>query len=246
MADPGGQEPNVTVYRSSWTVDGLVRAEGSPYGDYEPMQSSGQAVSDLLRWIEAEDNPFGMRVLDCRPLSLTTVSVTSKPEIASRFADLRRSTGKEYVGAAPPSSSRSECNLIYPAALEIKEGPLFKAMRFEDKWDIFLYDDLLYFSRSWTGILQFRARLEFSEKLVRLIWIESAQGERHAEPTSQAAKDVDFLIKSHLYRLEGPHSLPADVPDDPSIIAGFSISRYGRWASFATYDDTTSYKPWSR
>ena len=38
-----------------------------------------------LAWLEPAHNPFGLRVLDCRPFSTTMISATKDAAIAARF-----------------------------------------------------------------------------------------------------------------------------------------------------------------
>ena len=124
-----------------------------------PEESTEADVFSELRWIEAADNPFGIRVLDCRPVVLGLISTTTDPDIARRFLELRSSTGTEHFGHVPNDAIHSECDLTYPAEERPSEGPLFVAKEMEDKWNIYLYSDYLYFTRSWTGVLVSRARL---------------------------------------------------------------------------------------
>jgi len=50
---------------------------------------------------------------------------------------------------------------------------------------------------------------------------------------------VDYLIRSHLYRLPLPHPLPKSVGQDPRELALFSFSQYGRYGLYGTFADTT-------
>jgi len=108
----------------------------------------------------------------------------------------------------------------------------------EDKWDIYLWDGYLYFARSWTDELIFRAKVNLSDRGMKIPAVDArsqiVKGDR-----SLAVRQVDFLVKSHLFKQEVPHTLPLDLPDDPQQIAMYSFQLFGRWASYATYEDTT-------
>ena len=54
-----------------------------------------------------------------------------------------------------------------------------------------------------------------------------------------AVREVDFLVKAHLYGRQTPHPLPRDLPEEKRVIALYSFSKHGRRACFATYEDTT-------
>lgn len=228
------------VYRSGPTVDVASITPGNPYG---AGRAQGIAESADPTWIEPYHNPFGMRVLDCRPITHKHVSVTSSQEIADRFASLRHASGNEHVGTAPPGAQVFRCELVYPT-LVMSHGPVFRASAMEDKWDIFFFDGYLYFARSWSGNLILRARVEAADEL-RVTAVEGpSDGRRDGVNTPLSVIDVDFLIKSHLFRQEIPHGVPLEIPNDPSTVATWSMSAFGRWASFATYGDPTSYDPW--
>lgn len=191
----------------------------------------------VLNWIEADSNPFGVRILDCRPFTQETIPVTNDPEIAARYLSLRQSDGREYKGRSPEDSATIECRLAYPYQGEVLDGILFKAQQMGDKWDIYLYDGHIYFARSWTGDLVFRARLASSGEEVVLTELEAGKELADGQPQF-AVRQVDFLVKSHLFRRAVPHPLPEGFPEDPRQIAAFSMSQFGRWASYATYADT--------
>jgi len=193
---------------------------------------------DKLTWLNERSNPFKVRCLDCRPFCRSMVSTTKDITIAVRFTEPRKATGEQYIGKLPSNGITLKCDLTYLHNGQDKEGALFRAEVMEDKWDIYLYAGFLYLTRSWTGDLVFRAKIDFSESQANITRIDA-----NALVASQnnlfIINQVDFLVKSHLYKLEVPHPLPKDLPTDNQTIALFSFSQYGRWASFATYDDTS-------
>lgn len=195
-------------------------------------------IFSKLTWLEPDQNPFGMRVLDCRPFSTAMMSSTKDETIAAKFLHLRHSTGEEHRGKQPPDAVVVPCNLIYPFNGESRDGPLFKAQQMEDKWDIYLYDGHLYFARSWTADLVFRAKIDFQKSEAVITSVE-ANRERVGDDPQLAVRMVDFLMKTHLYRQEAPHPLPKDFPEDNRTIALYSFSEYGRWAFYASFEDTT-------
>lgn len=208
-------------------------------------QPAPESPVSHLSWVEAEQNPYRVRILDCRNVTQTMLSTTSNPHIAARFIELRKSTGEQHRSKVPPNALRIECNLRYPHQEDTQDGPLFVAEVMEDKWDIYMFDGYLYFSRSWTGGLVFRTKIEFTSQEAIISSVE-ANSEVASGDASLAVRQVDFLVKSHLYRREVPHPLPPGFPDDPQQIALYSFSQYGRWASFATYEDTTRPAPHTR
>lgn len=197
----------------------------------------GDDLFTQLQWLEADQNPFRLRVLDCRPFSTTMISTTSDPTIAARFSQLRTASGEEYRGRQPEDAVAVPCRLSYPFRGDAQDGALFTAQQMEDKWDIYLFDGYLYFARSWTGDLVFRARIRCQAGEAVITTIEASRARALQDP-ALAVRMVDFLVKTHLYHTEAPHPLPRDFPQNNQSIALYSFSEYGRWAFFASFDDT--------
>jgi hypothetical protein len=190
-----------------------------------------------VRWVEPHESPFRVRCVDCRPLSSTMVSTTRDVLVASSFHDLRRSNGERFRDTLPEDPVTVRCALQYPYLKGWTEGPLCKASQMEEKWDVFLFENTLYFARSWTGSLIFTASAALTQgKLL----VERISADRAATGGDRVfiVRAVDFLIKSHLYHLAVPHPIPDGFPDDAERIALYSFGEYGRMASFATYEDT--------
>ena len=208
----------------------LVKRRKSTQTDTDPLGE--------MRWSPASDSPFGFAFVDCRGFSQTMLSATNDPKVVESYTVLRDSSGEQYRGQVPEDAKRCECNLEYPHQGETHDGPIFKAEVMEDKWDIYLFDGYLYFARSWTGTLEYRATITFSEDGARVTAVEARNALAGEEPFYPVAA-VDYLIRSHLYRLAVPHPLPKSVGKDPRKLALFSFSQYGRYGLFGTFEDTT-------
>ena len=191
------------------------------------------------RWIPAAESRFGIEVFDCSSFCQNMVSMTSDQDVAARFVALRSSTGEEHRGTLPPSPVTIDCNLAYPFTGEPQDGGLFRAEVMEDKWDIYLYDNSLYFARSWTGQLIYvtTVSIEQGEARITTVVVDS-----ETNPDAQfVVGAVDYLIKSHIYRLLVPHPLSQQIPRDAKSLTLFSFSQFGRWARFGTYEKTTEF-----
>lgn len=191
-----------------------------------------------LKWLERDQNPYNMRCLDVRSFTTTMVSTAADRHQAAKFQQLRNSRGEQYIGETPETPSHIDCQLVYPHRGSTRDGAIFMAKVMEDKWDAFLWEGYIYFTRSWTGILVYKAKIDFWETQAIISSIDSLQvGVQGGTWVAIAA--VDYLVKSHLYRREAPHTLPPTIPEDDMGIAAFSFKEYGRWASYATFEDTT-------
>lgn len=191
-----------------------------------------------VRWLAPQENPFGIDILDCRVYATTTLSATNSPEIAARYCKLRDSTGEELRGKRPERARSLTCSLTYPMRNKPTEGPLFKAEQMEDKWDIYFYDGHLYFRRSWTGDLVFRAHIEFEEHKATVTTVDASS----VDDDALALAQVDFLIKSHLLGLEVPHPLPKNLGKNPYTLAIYSLALFGRRGFYGTMTNTLELK----
>jgi hypothetical protein len=196
-------------------------------------------IFSQLVWLEPDQNPFGLRILDCRPFSTTMISTTKDPNIAARFTHLRSVRGEEHRGRHPEDALIVPCNLTYLFNGESRDSPLFVAQQMEDKWDIYQYDGYLYFARSWTSDLALRATIAFKEKEAVITEIEANRA-KVLDDSALAVKMVDFLVKTHLYHQEAPHPFPQGIPEEKKTLALYSFSEYGRWAFYGSFEDTTT------
>ena len=193
----------------------------------------------IPRWLAKDDegNPFNVGGFDCLAFVNSLLATTDKQAIAESYLSLRNSVGDEYKIKLPEQAGELACDLRYAYPGEVSEGVLFKAKQMEEKWDIYLYGDRIYFCRSWTGELIFVA--EFSgtgtEIVIGRIW---ATKEGADTDEQLAIRQVDYLIKEHLFNRHVPHPLPGSIPNEPQAVGLYSFSQYGNKCCFATYEDT--------
>jgi len=142
-------------------------------------------------WVPAGANPFGVDIVDCRPITHDVVAFTSDQEIADSFLRLRESDGREHVPLEAAQALTTDCYLVYPPATGADDGPLFKAAQMEDKWDIYLYRPYLYSARSWTGSLIYRALTHFADDSSSIVKIAYDQRVNET-PNSRSALSTFF------------------------------------------------------
>jgi hypothetical protein len=162
------------------------------------------------------------------------ISTTSNAEIANTYTRLRSSTGEELRSQVFNPALSIPCNLTYNVAKHIPDGPVFKSQVMEEKWYIYMYDDHLYFCRSWGGELFYRVTLQRERSALRVLLVEA--GHKTAEKIT--LRDVDFLIKSHVLSAKALHPLPQELGRDTQKLALFSFSAYGRLGLYGTFDET--------
>jgi hypothetical protein len=187
-------------------------------------------------WIPADQNPFYLRIMDCRPFTQTATSATADPELARLFVISRRADGSRRRGNMPPNASTAPCNLTYKLNVELHEEAVFRTREMEEKWDIDYFDEKLYFSRSWTGDLVFVATVAREAGVFTISAVNSEM--KRQDESLMVIRDVDFLVKTYVFGREVPHSIPRELPSLERAILTYSFSVFGRAASFASYEDT--------
>lgn len=102
------------------------------------------------------------------------------------------------------------------------------------KWDIYIYDSVFLFVRSWTGQLKHRAFAEIGDTDIRIRQIETS-----LDDVEMAPQAVYFILGTHAMGRVLPHTIPHDTPNVPQEIALMSFSMYGNLGCYATYEDIT-------
>lgn len=200
-----------------------------------PKPDAGDTIASL-RWVPAAENPFGVELLDCREFAGGTEAWTRDQTLVASFDSLRRSAGEELREQSATPRLRTACRLVYPVKDEPEEGPFFMAQVMEEKWDIFLYGERLYLTRSWTGELVYAAALRFASASLEVLAVEDFGEPREEGPTAVAV--VDFLIRSHLARLTTPYPLPTHLGRSELSLALYGFHNYGRFGRLGTFADT--------
>ncbi len=127
-------------------------------------------------------------------------------------------------------SATVSVSLKYPHNGAALRGIVFKAKEMECKWDIYIYDDIFYFTRSWTGNLLFKAAAKINADSIEITTIEYPA----AEDQDLSISNVHFLIMSHALGRVFPHMVPPISSNED--IALYSFSTFGNRACYATFD----------
>ena len=159
-----------------------------------------------VRWLSDSESPFGVSVLDCRPVTQNLVAASGSAEIAARFGQLRTWLGEDLSELQFSTEVPVPDRLRYPYYGKGEpDGPVFKASAMEEKWDLYMRGGRLYFVRSWTGDVDYAAQLSWGpeEWVITQAW----QAETVDDDVRWSMQAIDYLIKSHLYNLAAPHPL---------------------------------------
>jgi hypothetical protein len=198
-----------------------------------PPKGGGNGYN--FKWYDpGPENPFGIRVLDCRPLTWHVVATTKDKSVAERYNCLRHSDGKDLIRSPINDSVRCPVSLKFPHNGAALNGIVFKADSMDVKWDIYIYNSIFLFARSWTGELCYRAVAAVGPSEIHITEIECSSSEAKI-----AAAHVYFLMGTHAMRRVLPHRLPEGTPEDPMTMATLSFNLFGKFGCYASFEDVT-------
>jgi hypothetical protein len=186
------------------------------------------------RWLQPNENIWRLPILDCTQYADGMTSFTESPQVAQKYSELRKASGQELPGVEFKPIQSVPCNLAYEINKRPADGPVFKSRIMEEKWDIYSYDERLFFCRSWSGELIYRAAVKCELPTFEVLMVESSE----KLPEKLAVQQVDFLVKSHLLLAMALHPLLAELGHDAEKQAMHSFGRYGNKGRYGTLEET--------
>ncbi len=209
-------------------------------GDKLPSEFNEINIEDYkLKWYEAEENLFGIRIFDCRKFAIGTLTSTTDKKILKNFEKSRMSSGLEYIEALPHNSIKINVDLkfdledIESREIELPDGALFKAGRMEEKWDIYKYKNNIFFVRSWTSELVYVSDYIPTMSGFEISYVYLGYNEINKDNPFFGLKVVEFLVYSHILRVQFPHPIPKEIENDSEMITKFSFSLFGDLGYYA-------------
>ncbi|MEO3402978.1 hypothetical protein AAFN85_03690 [Mucilaginibacter sp. CAU 1740] len=190
-----------------------------------------------FKWYDPGDgNPLNKRILDIRPYTQYMISTTNDWKTAERFITNRKITGEEYKGFEFKGAISVNAQLTYPHNGKRLEGICYKASEMEDKWDIYIWDDIIYFVRSWTSVVAYKAFVNYSDDKLIIHKVEFETRDDNESESLIAINNVHFLISTLAGKTVMPHTIPGHLKTYEEI-ARYSFSLFGRNCWYATYED---------
>jgi hypothetical protein len=186
-----------------------------------------------INWVEAADNPWGVRVLDVRPVTLTMLATSADRQCAENAGSFGQDDGTGFIGKEPPVTRSIEANLRFPIDRLLAEGVLFIPREMEHKWALFYHRREIICVRSWFRQVQAIARVEEYQDHVQVTAIRGTFGAENEDPEF-TVRMLDYLLRSHALGTEYPAPLPAGKEKYPRAAAMWCMSMFGNRASFAT------------
>ncbi len=193
-------------------------------------------------WLEPADNPWGIRMLDVRPVTQTMTSTSSDPECSANAISFFNEDGTCFIGKEPLVSRVVDAHIAFPIDRLLADGVLFNPTRMEEKWAIFYHRHNLIFVRSWTRQVHVFAQVEHHEHHILLTSVQGAFFEETEDP-GLTLQILNFLIRTHALAEIFPAPLPPSMAIEPSQAGMWCFSSFGNRAHFATSHPILSSDP---
>lgn len=201
-------------------------------------QKANQPKNDdmVLPWINAEDNPWKVRLLDLRPFTQTMVSTSADPRMAENAISYGGEDGSSFFGVRPQKTKTVDSRITLPIDGVLHAGVLFIPNTMEQKWAIYFDGENLIFVRSWLREVFVVAKTRQSGN--RLI-VETITGEFTQDETPAFTNAVlNYLLISHSLGEVVPAPLPGEFKDIADKVGYWAFSAYGKMAQIGIFDDS--------
>jgi Ankyrin repeats (3 copies)/Ankyrin repeat len=195
--------------------------------------SSKASKTPDLKWIEAADNPWGVRVLDLRPYTLGMLSTSTDPVCAQNAVSFGQDDGTSFIDELPPSHRNIKAQLVFPIDRILADGVLFIPRQMEQKWAIFYHREKIICVRSWLRKVQLIGSVAVHSDTVEITEIRGTFWQEGEEP-GFTERLFDYLMRSHALDTAYPIPIPNGMEKDKNSVAMWSFGLFGNRALFAT------------
>ena len=199
------------------------------------FQGKGDDAEQLqdIKWIEADKNRWGVRVLDVRPVTLTQLLGSTEYQHAKNAVSFLRDDGMGFIGEEPPVTRVTEANLRFPIDRLLAEGVLFIPREMEHKWALFYYCGEIICISSWFRQVQAIAQVEEQQHYIEVKAVRGTFTDEGEDPEF-TVRVLDYLLRSHALNTVYPAPLPVGIEEDPIEAANWCLGMFGNRAFFAT------------
>lgn len=197
-------------------------------------KEDNNSSENQFQWIEPADNPWGIRVLDLRPFTLTMLSSSKDPQMATNAISYGAEDGRSFWKQEPKNQKSITCNFSILIDKSLQPGVLFIPETMEHKWAIYFDGENLIFIRSWLREVFVIAKTSQNEN--KLI-IENIKGEfTENESPEFTIAILRFLLISHSIGEIIPTPLPIELENQNKIIGNWAFSTFGNMAHIGVFD----------
>ena len=192
-----------------------------------------------LPWIEPDQNPYNIRLLDLRPISQSMLSVSKDQKEAENALSYNREDGLAFLHQSPKSSKITQVQITFPVDSKLEDGVLYIPNTMENKWVIYYHQNRILFIRSWLREVVAIAETsqENGQLKVHRILGEFTEGESDA--FTQAI--FTFLIYSHVAEYDVPAPLPVELIKNTDQAGLWAFSVFGNKANIGCFETEITY-----
>lgn len=197
--------------------------------------SENPIANENLPWIESSENPWGLRLLDLRPISQAMISTSKDPQMAKNAVSYIGEDGTPFWGLKPNNHKNISTNVSILIDGSLEPGVLFTPDTMEHKWAIYFDGEYLIFIRSWLRqVFVIAKTLQKNDQLI----VENIIGEFTENETPEFTTAVlNFLLISHALNELVPAPLPKELESNTRGAGLWAFSCYGNMAHIGTFDE---------
>jgi ankyrin repeat protein len=186
-----------------------------------------------LQWIEASVNPWGIRLLDLRPITQEMLSTSQNPQMAANAVSYRADDGMTFIHQEPHSKNTITADISFNVDPILTPGVLFTPTVMEHKWAIFFHQSKIIFVRSW---LRQVAVIAHTAQHDGHITLHTITGQFSDDDTPAFVRAIiQFLLISHVIGEVFPAPLPINLVSNLTNAGLWAFSMYGNQAHVGTF-----------
>ncbi|PWD83368.1 hypothetical protein DC080_08755 [Ignatzschineria cameli] len=197
-------------------------------------EESGKREIKELPWIRYDQNPYGVPLLDLRPITYQLGSDIEESALKN-LDSYSLEDGASFSGSSPVTEREIVADLRYRIDGKLYPGSLFVPQTPDDRWAIFFDGQALYFVRSWSRELVAKASVRFEENQMVIDAIEGRMTDSDFETENQTVALLNFLMLSHVLGESAPVPLLNELEHDTNRAAVWAFSLFGHRAKVGVF-----------
>ncbi len=186
-----------------------------------------------IAWVDGANNPWGVPILDVRPVTQNMTSTSRDPRSAENAVSFAREAGASFRGVEPAVSRPIGAGLRYRIAGPLSDGALFCPTQMEHKWALFYEGHRIVVVRSWRRQVQLVADVVPRAGHIDVTTLHGALADAEEDP-EWTVRAFDYLMRSHALDTPYPVPLPDGMEANPGAVAMWCMSLFGKKALYAT------------
>jgi hypothetical protein len=206
------------------------------------IQGARASQPPTVGWLDAADNPWGVPVLDVRPVTLCMLATSSDRKCAENALSFLQDDGTSFIGAEPAVDRTIKASLRFRIGRVLADGALFIPTEMEHKWAMYYHRGQILCVRSWLRQVYAVAEVKVDGDQIEITCVRGTLADDDEVPAF-TVRVLDYLIRSHALNMQYPAPLPVGIVADPKRAAMWCMSRFGNRALFATPYEVTSPPP---